>query len=254
MVSIITPVYNCEKFLEECIQSVLNQSFKGWELILVDDCSIDSSASIIEKYASLDSRIKVFSLKENVGAGVARNKGIEIAKKRFIAFLDSDDYWSKNKLQLQIDFMIKENIEFSYTNFIELDKNDDFGKIILPPRKVTSFSLLFNNYIKTLTAIYDTKRIGKIYMPAYRKRQDWGLWFNILNKTEEAYCFSESLAFYRVRKESMSSSKFNLVKHNYWVYKKGLGFSTVKSIYCLMVFFIEHFFVKSKQIVSTNNL
>ena len=187
MVSIITPVYNCEEFLEECIQSVLNQTLKDWELILVDDCSTDSSSIIINKYVALDSRIKLYSLNKNVGAGIARNKGIEISRERFIAFLDSDDYWHRNKLKLQIEYMIQENIDFSYTNFFELDKEDKVSKIILTPKSVNSFSLLFNNYIKTLTAIYDTKRIGKTYMPNYRKRQDWGLWFNLLYKTNKAY-------------------------------------------------------------------
>ena len=161
MVSIITPVYNCEEFLEECIQSVLNQTLKDWELILVDDCSTDSSSIIINKYVALDSRIKLYSLNKNVGAGIARNKGIEISRERFIAFLDSDDYWHRSKLKLQIEYMIQENIDFSYTNFFELDKEDKVSKIILTPKSVNSFSLLFNNYIKTLTAIYDTKRIGK---------------------------------------------------------------------------------------------
>jgi teichuronic acid biosynthesis glycosyltransferase TuaG len=105
MVSIITPVYNSEEFLEECIQSVLNQTLKDWELILVDDCSTDSSSRIINKYVALDSRIKLYSFNKNVGAGFARNKGIEISSERFIAFLDSDDYWHKNKLRLQIDYM-----------------------------------------------------------------------------------------------------------------------------------------------------
>ena len=159
MVSIITPVYNCAEFLEECIQSVLGQTLKEWELILIDDCSTDSSNEIINKYVALDSRIKAYCFNENVGAGISRNKGIEISKERFIAFLDGDDYWHKKKLKLQIDFMIKKSLEFSYSEFFELDKKDEVIKIILSPKSVNSFSLLFNNYIKTLTAIYDTKRI-----------------------------------------------------------------------------------------------
>ena len=244
MVSIITPVYNCEKFLEECIQSVLNQTLKDWELILIDDCSIDSSSRIINKYISLDSRIKRYSFNKNVGAGVARNKGIEISRERFIAFLDSDDYWHKNKLKLQIEYMIRKNIDFSYTNFFVLDKEDKVSKIILTPKSVNSFSLLFNNYIKTLTAIYDTKRIGKIYMPNYRKRQDWGLWFNLLNKTNKAYRFTEPLAYYRTSNTSLSKSKLKLVKENFNFYRFFLQKNLLESFIMIILFFVVHFTFK----------
>ena len=244
MVSIITPVYNCEEFLEECIQSVLNQTLKDWELILVDDCSTDSSSIIINKYVALDSRIKLYSLNKNVGAGIARNKGIEISRERFIAFLDSDDYWHRNKLKLQIEYMIQENIDFSYTNFFELDKEDKVSKIILTPKSVNSFSLLFNNYIKTLTAIYDTKRIGKTYMPNYRKRQDWGLWFNLLYKTNKAYRFTEPLAYYRTSNTSLSKNKLKLVKENFNFYRFSLQKNILESLIMIILFFVVHFTFK----------
>jgi teichuronic acid biosynthesis glycosyltransferase TuaG len=244
MVSIITPVYNCEEFLEECIQSVLNQTLKDWELILVDDCSTDSSSIIINKYVALDSRIKLYSLNKNVGAGIARNKGIEISRERFIAFLDSDDYWHRNKLKLQIEYMIQENIDFSYTNFFELDKEDKVSKIILTPKSVNSFSLLFNNYIKTLTAIYDTKRIGKTYMPNYRKRQDWGLWFNLLYKTNKAYRFTEPLAYYRTSNTSLSKNKLKLVKENFNFYRFFLQKNILESLTMIILFFVVHFTFK----------
>jgi teichuronic acid biosynthesis glycosyltransferase TuaG len=244
MVSIITPVYNCEEFLEECIQSVLNQTLKDWELILVDDCSTDSSSIIINKYVALDSRIKLYSLNKNVGAGIARNKGIEISRERFIAFLDSDDYWHRSKLKLQIEYMIQENIDFSYTNFFELDKEDKVSKIILTPKSVNSFSLLFNNYIKTLTAIYDTKRIGKTYMPNYRKRQDWGLWFNLLYKTNKAYRFTEPLAYYRTSNTSLSKNKLKLVKENFNFYRFFLQKNLLESFIMIILFFVVHFTFK----------
>jgi teichuronic acid biosynthesis glycosyltransferase TuaG len=244
MVSIITPVYNCEEFLEECIQSVLNQTLKDWELILIDDCSTDFSSRIINKYVAIDSRIKSYSYNKNVGAGVARNKGIEISRERFIAFLDSDDYWHKNKLKLQIEYMIRKNIDFSYTNFFELDKEDKASKIILSPKSVNSFSLLFNNYIKTLTAIYDTKRIGKIYMPNYRKRQDWGLWFNILNKTNKAFLFTEPLAYYRTSNTSLSKNKIKLVKENFNFYRFFLKKNILASVIMMILFLVVHFLFK----------
>jgi glycosyltransferase involved in cell wall biosynthesis len=245
MVSIIVPVYNCEEFLDECIQSVLDQTFKNWELILINDCSTDSSNEIINKYVVSDTRIKVYSFNKNVGAGIVRNKGIEISEKRFIAFLDSDDYWHRDKLKKQLEYMINNNIEFSYTNFIELDKRDKPFKIILPPKEVNPFSLLFNNYIKTLTAIYDTKRIGKIFMPDYRKRQDWGLWFNILNKTGKAYCLPEPLAYYRTSNVSLSNNKFQLLKENFNFYRFFLLKNYVTSFIMMILILVVHLSIKN---------
>lgn len=245
MISIITPVYNCEEFLEECILSVLSQTYNDWELILIDDFSTDLSKEIINRYVLQDSRIKSYFFEKNVGAGIARNKGIEISNKRFIAFLDSDDYWHKDKLKLQLDFMINNQIEFSYTNFFELDKNNKAYKIILPPKKVNSFSLHFNNYIKTLTAIYDTKRIGKIYMPDYRKRQDWGLWFNILSKTKNAYNYTEPLAYYRTSNVSLSKNKLQLVKENFNFYRNFLRKNLISSLIMITLFLIVHLSFKT---------
>lgn len=244
MVSIITPVYNREEFIVECVQSILNQSFKDWELILVDDCSQDSSKTYINNFVKSDSRIKSYFFKENVGAGVARNKGIEISNNRFIAFLDSDDYWHKDKLKLQVNYMIKNNIEFSYTNSYQLDKYDNATKVLLPPKTVNSFSLIFNNYIKTPTAIYDTKRIGKIYMPNYRKRQDWGLWFNILNKTNEAYCLPIPLAYFRTSNDSLSNNKLLLLKENFNFYRNFLNKNAVVSFFMMVIFLVVHFSFK----------
>lgn len=241
MVSIITPVYNREEFLEECVQSIINQTYKNWELILVDDCSEDSSVEIIKRFIESDSRIKGYFFKKNFGAGIARNKGIEISKGRFIAFLDSDDYWHKEKLEKQIEFMINRNIDFSYTYSIKLDKNDIPAKILLPPKSVTFFTLLFNNYIKTPTAVYDTLRIGKVYMPNYRKRQDWGLWFNILNKTKKAFCLSIPLAYFRTSNNSLSKNKLSLIKENFNFYRNHLQKNIVSSFFLMFCFLIVHF-------------
>ena len=140
--------------------------------------------------------------------------------------------------------MIRKNIDFSYTNFFELNKEDKVSKIILTPKSVNSFSLLFNNYIKTLTVIYDTKRIGKIYMPNYRKRQDWGLWFNLLNKTNKAYRFTEPLAYYRTSNTSLSKNKLKLVKENFNFYRFFLQKNLLQSFIMIILFFVVHFTFK----------
>lgn len=240
MVSIITPVYNRQEFLDECVQSILKQTFTDWELILVDDCSTDASVQMINNYVSLDNRIKAHFFNKNVGAGVARNKGIELSTGRFIAFLDSDDYWHIEKLKMQIEFMLQKQIDFSYTYSIKLDKNDDDSKVLLPPKSVSSFALIFNNYIKTPTAIYDTKRIGKIFMPNYRKRQDWGLWFNILEKTKKAYCLSVPLAYFRTSNDSLSKNKIKLLKENFKFYRTHLNKNILASFLLMILFLFVH--------------
>lgn len=240
MVSIITPVYNRQEFLDECVQSILKQTFTDWELILVDDCSTDASVQMINNYVSSDNRIKAFFFNKNVGAGVARNKGIEISKGRFITFLDSDDYWHIDKLKMQIEFMFQKNIEFSYTYSVKLDKNDDATKILLPPKSVSSTALLFNNYIKTPTAMYDTLRIGKVFMPNYRKRQDWGLWFNILEKTEKAYCLPVPLAYFRTSNDSLSKNKLKLLKENFKFYRTHLKKNIILSFLLMILFLFVH--------------
>lgn len=241
MVSIITPVYNCEKFLNECIDSVINQSFEDWELILLDDSSVDNSKSIIKKYSASDSRIKFFFFTENVGSGVARNKGIEMAERRFIAFLDSDDYWHPDKLSKQIHFMLSNDIAFSYTRYFQLNKTDRPSKIMLSPKSVNYTQLVLNNYIKTLTAVYDSKKIGKIFMPNYRKRQDWGLWFNILEKTEKAYCITEPLAYYRSSNKSLSKKKVLLIKENFNFFRTFFKKNVFKSSFMMFLFLCVHF-------------
>lgn len=244
MVSVIIPVYNSQEYIEECIGSVLNQTFTEWELILIDDYSDDFSRKIIQKYAKLDARIKFYFYDNNVGAGIARNKGIEMAQNRFIAFLDSDDFWHKDKLELQINFMLLNNVGFSFTQFFELDKSNIATKIIIPPEIVSSFSLLFNNYIKTLTVIYDTKKTGKIYMPSYRKRQDWGMWFNLLKKSEKAHCLSIPLAFYRTSNNSLSKNKLQLLKENFNFYRNYFNKTVISSFVMMILFLIFHFYFK----------
>src|SRR5690606_31386005 len=123
MISIITPVFNSEKYIGQCIDSVLNQTYANWEQILVDDCSADNSIEIIQEYAQKDQRIKYHRLEKNSGAGVARNKAIELANGRFIAFLDADDYWAKDKLHVQIDTMIETGTPLSYTSYYVVDEN-----------------------------------------------------------------------------------------------------------------------------------
>ena len=164
-VSIITPSYNSESFISETILSIQNQTFKNWELIITDDCSSDNSVGVIKSFIKKDDRIRLYILKSNQGAGVARNHSIKMAKGRYIAFCDSDDQWKPNKLELQLNFMKKNNIILSYSGYDVIGENGKYIKTIYPPKTINLRKILSNNYIGCLTAIYDSKIIGKHYMP-----------------------------------------------------------------------------------------
>ena len=244
LVSIITPSYNSSLFLSETITSSLSQTYPNWELLITDDCSTDNSVQIIEQYAKQDSRIKLFRLEKNSGAGVCRNRSIQEAKGRFIAFCDSDDCWKPEKLERQIAFMLERDCALSYTSYLVCDEQSKVNGIVVARTRETFASMQCDDGIGCLTAIYDTQKVGKIYMPELRKRQDWGLWLKILEKCGVAYGMKEPLAIYRVRSGSISRNKLSLVKYNLNVYKKVLRFSALKSYLFFYFVFLPTYFMK----------
>jgi len=235
LVSIITPSYNSARFIAQTIESVLSQTYKNWEMIIVDDISSDNSNEIIEKYVQRDNRIKFIKLEKNSGPAVARNRAIEEATGRYIAFLDADDLWMSDKLQKQIDFMQSYNYELTYTAYETMREDGvNLHHTVIPPKKLNYQELLKANRIGCLSAIYDSKRIGKVYMPLIMKRQDYGLWLKILKKVDYAYGMDEVLGRYRVMSNSVSSNKLNLLKYNYRLFREYEKFSALKSFYYLM--------------------
>jgi hypothetical protein len=252
LVSIITPLYNSEAFISQTIHSVLKQSYPNWELLLIDDCSTDNTRTIAERFTNKHNNIILLKNKVNAGAAVSRNKGIAEAKGDYIAFLDADDLWKPEKLEKQLAFMETENCEVCFSSYEQMDETGrPLNKLIKALPILTYKKYLKSNYIGNLTGIYNAKRLGKITSPNLRKRQDWLLWLVAIKTSgKPAKSVQESLAFYRVRNDSMSSNKFNLIKYNYWVYRKGLGFSVPKSIWSMFIFLWEHFFVKSKQTIT----
>ncbi|SFR49320.1 glycosyltransferase family 2 protein [Thiomicrospira sp. ALE5] len=230
-VSIITPSHNSVQFISVTIQSVLDQSFSDWELIIVDDCSTDNSVEVIQSFVEQDSRIKLIRLSENSGAAVARNTAIEAAQGRYIAFLDSDDLWLPDKLEKQLAFMQANDYPFSYAAYDKIDENGQvFGHIGVPDRVCYS-DLLKTCSIGCLTAIYDTQYFGKVSMPLIRKRQDLGLWLKLLKKTDYAYGLNQTLAQYRVRTDSISANKANAAKFTWRLYREVEGLNLIKASY-----------------------
>jgi len=233
LVSIITPVYNAKLYITACVESVRAQTYTNFEHILVDDMSTDSSAEIIQNYAKSDPRIRYHRLAQNSGPGVARNKAIEMATGRYIAFLDCDDIWFPEKLQKQIHFMQKKKCPFTFTSYMQMDKSGKYrNKTIMAPKEVSYSSALFKNPIGCLTAVYDTDFYGKQYMPDIRKRQDYALWLKLL-KRSNAYGIQECLAAYRLQKNSVSSNKLSLIKYEWHIYRKEEKLSFHKSVFYL---------------------
>jgi len=243
-VSIITPCYNAEKTLEKTVSSVISQSFKNWELILIDDKSTDQTYTKALTLAQSDNRIKVIQLETNCGAAKARNLGIKRAKGRFIAFIDADDLWDTEKLTIQITLMESNNWELSFTSYKCIDENENFLNSIGVPEKVSYKQLLKTNYIGCSTAVYDSQRIGKVFMPDIRKRQDFGLWLKILKECKNAYGIKKSLTTYRVHSRSLSSNKADSAQYNWKIYRDIENLNLMESIYYFSHYAIRGVFRK----------
>ncbi len=232
LVSIITPIFNSEKYLPLTINSVKKQTITNWELILIDDNSSDNSYKIAEEFAREDNRIKLIRNKQNLGPAITRNIGIKEAKGRYIAFLDSDDEWLPKKLEKQIKFLNSQDLAFTYSAYYIVEEgNESFVKIFFPDEEVTYEKALKGNPIGCSTAIYDTKILGKVYMPNILKRQDYGLWLEILKRVKKTKGILEPLAKYRRRKNSVSSNKIKAALYQWKIYRDIEKLPLHKSIY-----------------------
>ena len=238
LVSVIMPTYNSSRFVAESIESILHQTYTNIELLITDDGSTDNTPEIIKHYARIDKRVRFFSLSENMGAGYARNKSIQEAKGRYIAFCDSDDSWMPEKLEKQIRFMQQNNLCFCFSSYFVCDDAGRQTGIVIAPASVSLTDTKRDNRIGFLTAMYDTSIHGKFYMPTLRKRQDWAYVLLILKKCQKAFALKEPLAFYRRSKGSISSNKISLIKFNAEVYKTIFGYSTLHAycyLFCLFI-------------------
>ncbi len=236
LASIITPTYNSEQFIEETIRAIQAQTLKDWEFLITDDGSDDDTISIIQRFAAKDPRIKLFRLEKNSGAAVARNNSIKEASGRFIAFCDSDDLWTPNKLEKQIAFMQEKDIAFSFAPYHVV--NEQGSKIGFSPTraKVGYKDILITCDIGTLTAVYDTSKLGKVYMPLIRKSQDYGLWLRILKLIDYAYSYPAPLGYYRIRPHSISNNKIKAMQYVWKIYRDVEKLSLTYSLWLMFVY------------------
>lgn len=221
LVSIIMPNYNCEKYISMTIDSVIEQKYTNWELLIVDDCSTDGSLSIIKDYVKRDSRIKMFVNEKNSGAAFSRNVALENAKGKYIAFLDSDDLWCSDKLSKQISFMEDNDYHFTYTDYDQIDaESKPLNKMIIGPNKVTKYKMFRYDYIGCLTVVYDSTHIPLISINQdLKSRNDYAMWLKI-SKFYTCYRLPESLAMYRVRRGTLSHNGLKKsIKNQYKMFR-----------------------------------
>ncbi|OGS69456.1 MAG: glycosyl transferase [Flavobacteria bacterium RIFCSPLOWO2_12_FULL_31_7] len=247
LVSIITPCFNSEKYIFQAIQSVISQTYQNWELLLVDDYSSDETFAIISNFTSQDNRIKAFKLDKNSGAGVARNFAIQQASGNYIAFLDADDMWKPQKLEKQLRFMQSQNIPFTFSFYETIDEVGNLkNEILTTPSKITYKQLYYCNWIGNLTGIYSVDFFGKLPISSLKKRQDWMLWLQIVKQIQTAIPVPESLAYYRVREDSISASKWKLIKYNFKVYRNFHKRSFISACWDTMQFLYVQLVIKPK--------
>lgn len=224
LVSIIVPVYNNEKYIEQTIRSVQAQTYQDWEMLMIDDCSTDSGAQIIQKLLAEDRRLKYFRLETNSGAAIARNTALENAKGQYIAYLDADDLWLPIKLEKQINFIRNNlNVGFTCCDYNKIDSDGMFlNKIIHMPQTLTYKKFLRNTIIQTSGVMVDITRISSelLKMPNIRRGQDAATWAQILKAGNVFYGQNEVLAAYRRVEGSLSSNKLKAVKRTWYWYRK----------------------------------
>jgi teichuronic acid biosynthesis glycosyltransferase TuaG len=221
MVSIITPAWNSSAYIAETIDSVLDQTYEDWEMIVVDDFSSDSTNHIVRGYMVMDDRIRLISLEKHVGPAEARNTAIRAARGRYIAFLDSDDLWHPQKLERQLDFMQFHGYAFSFTNYQRIKGTRATRmNVIRVPRKIGYSAYLKNTIIGALTVILDREKTGDFKMPDIRSSHDMALWCEILKRGFKAYGLRETMAYYRVMPGSNTSQKLKAARDVWKVYRE----------------------------------
>ena len=252
LVSIVTASYNSAQFIAETIESIIAQTYTNWELLICDDASTDNTVDIIRHYALSDSRIRLYVLQRNSGAGVSRNKAISESKGDYIAFCDSDDRWKPYKLEKQLEYMEKKNCQICYSSYLECKEDNSLCGIVLCKSRYTEHNICHNGSIGFSTLIYSVRNIGRIMLPSMRKRQDWALKILLIQKGGTAYGVKEPLVYYRVRSGSLSRKKRKLIKYNVQVYREILHYSLLKSWFVFIFMFAPHQIVHNCKVLIDN--
>ncbi len=238
LVSVVIPTYCATSYLMQTLDSVRNQTYQHIEIILVDDCSTDRTVEVAKEYASLHPECNMVLLQQesNQGAAAARNRGVQEAKGRFIAFLDADDLWEPNKIEKQLAFAETHNAAFACTSYEFADEfGNGLGKIAHVPSCIAYKDAIKNTIIFTSTVLFDMQQLTKeqITMPCIPS-EDTATWWKILRGGTVAYGLDEVLVRYRRPAKSLSSNKLKAIMRIWNLYRKQEGFSVIKSGYCFV--------------------
>lgn len=231
LISIITPCYNSADFISDTIQSVVNQSYNNWELILIDDNSKDETCAIIKKFTAKYNNIQLIKLDKNAGVSNARNLGLAAAKGKYVAFLDSDDIWLNNKLKIQVNFMEKNSLVMCFGSYKRINESGSIisGKITVP-KMVNYGKLLSHNVIIFSSSMVLKRALVNI---SFKKlgHEDWVFWLDLFKNKINGYGINEELVHYRVRKNSISSNKFKAIGFTWNIFRQSEKLGFLKSIY-----------------------
>jgi len=242
LVEIIMPNYNKGQFLEEAINSVIDQNYKNWKLVIIDGASLDESKNILTKLEKKFNNINVIYLDRRENAAYARNLGIELSKAEYIAFLDSDDYWTKDKLSEQISFMKKFNYDFTYTDYVPFYLSNDqkiFKKKIIPPDSFTYDQFIYNTSIATSSMLIKKSIIGTIRCPNVKILEDYPFKCEILKTKCSANKLKKNLMFYRITENSLQSNKLRNVYWLWYINRKYNKLSLLKNIMSILMISIS---------------
>lgn len=243
LVSVIMPAYNCQAFLKDSVSSVVAQTYRSWELIIVDDASKDETQLVAQELAAADNRIRVLRLEKNGGVANARNRGLDAARGRFIAFLDSDDLWLPEKLKTQIEFMKSSGAAFTFTQYRRFSNSGALSKPIAVRPKVSYRQLLKGNVIGCLTVIIDRAKIPDPSMP-YIRHEDYVTWLRILRSGNVANGIPCDLARYRVASGSVSGDKKRAASWTWNIYRNVEGLSLARSSWYFLNYFLHAIYVR----------
>jgi len=240
LISIITPAYNASRFINETVQSVQNQDYKNWEhLIVIDHNSKDNTLQIVQKLSEADPRIKCITSPEAQGAATNRNIALKIASGKYVACLDADDLWPKNKLTRQVHFMETKTADFTFTAYHRIDlENKKQGIVHEVPEKVTYSDLLKNNSIACLTVLFKREPFADIQFHQ-QGWEDLSFWLQILKRIDYAYGLNEPLAYYRIVPGSRSNNKIFAAGLRWDTYRKVENMSLLKSAYYFSFYFVS---------------
>ena len=237
LISIIIPYYKKKKFFQNTIKSVLEQTHKNFEIILIYDDIDKTELPFVKLTLRKIKNVKIIINKKNLGAGYSRNIGIKKSKSRLISFLDSDDTWHKDKLKKQIKFMKINKVDFSYTDYSIIDKNEKKIKIIRAPKIITYRNLLFSCDIGLSTVMINSRLLKKEKFPNLKTKEDYLLWIKLSKKKIKMLGINETLASWRQTNNSLSSSITQKLKDAFLVYSYHLKFNFLKSL--ILVFLLS---------------